>query len=533
MELQTELKWRVNERAGSFPIRPGENRLSVPVRPDEVLNTVRAELSIPPSPKMFFNGYQTWTYCPEYAPGDRIRGLGGFPKIGLDLTGIDRFGDYHFIRYPHRRGVFHGFSYCYFRNGETYRLIASLDERPGYTLFTYDVSTERLTLERDCKGVAADGTEFPAFAIFYAEGSEKEVFDRWFEALGIRSSAPRIRGYSSWYNHYTRINGKNILEDLRGARALFEPGDLFQIDDGWESRVGDWETADSRKFPNGIKPLVREIHDAGFKAGLWLAPFVCSRHSGLFHKHPDRLLRYRGKPWLAGPNWGGFFALDIDHPGVREYLRGVFSRIFEDWGFDFVKLDFLYAAAPFATGNHGERSDMPFRESRAGRMIRAMEFLRKCCDGKRMLSCGVPLMPAFGLTDYCRIGPDMGLDWDDFPLMRLLHRERVSTRQSLGNTIFRRELDGRAFGNDPDVFFLRDRNLRLNAKEKDYLAAVNALFGSVWLTSDDLNGYDDAKTALYREYAQLRNAEEIRIDPDTLSISYTLHGRRHSVPYPH
>lgn len=533
MELQTELKWNVNKRSGIFTIQPGENHLSVPVQPGETLTTVKALLSVPAAAKMFFNGYQTWTCCPEYSPQDRIRGLAGLPKIGISMTSIDRFGDYHFIDYPIRKGVFHGFSYCYFRDGSFYRLIASLDERPGYTLFTYDCSTELMTLERDCKGVAAAGAEFAAFDIFYAEGSEQEVFIQWFKAMGIHSEPPRIKGYSSWYNQYLRISEKTIRMDLKGARRLFDPGDLFQIDDGWESHVGDWENVNSRKFPNGLAPIVREIHATGFTAGLWTAPFLCSRRSELFRKHPDWLLSYKGKPWKSGPNWSGSYALDIDHPEVKEYLTRVFRRIFDDWGFDFVKLDFLYAAAPFATGDHGDPSDQPFPESRAGRMIRAMEFLRKRCEGKLMLSCGVPLMPAFGRTDYCRIGPDMSLDWDDFPLMRLLHRERISTRQSICNTIFRRELDGRAFGNDPDVFFLRDRNLRLNAKEKDYLASVNALFGSVWLTSDDLNEYDDAKTALYMEYAQLRNAEEIRIDPDTLSISYTLHGRRHTVPYPH
>ena len=33
--------------------------------------------------RAFFNGYQTWTYCPEYSPEDRIRGLNGLPKFGI------------------------------------------------------------------------------------------------------------------------------------------------------------------------------------------------------------------------------------------------------------------------------------------------------------------------------------------------------------------------------------------------------------------------------------------------------------------
>ena len=150
-----------------------------------------------------------------------------------------------------------------------------------------------------------------------------------------------------------------------------------------------------------------------------------------------------------------------------------------------------------------------------------------------MLSCGVPLMPAFGQTDYCRIGPDISLNWDDLPFMRLLHRERISTRQSLFNTIFRRHLNGRAFGNDPDVFFLRDGNILLSQSEKAYLTAVNALFGSVWLTSDDLNAYDGKKAEQYREAARLREASNVRIDPDTLTIRYVFDGREYSISCPH
>ena len=126
-------------------------------------------------------------------------------------------------------------------------------------------------------------------------------------------------------------------------------------------------------------------------------------------------------------------------PFVIIWLRKVFDRVLNQWGYDLVKLDFLYAAAPFGTET----------ESRAGRMRRAMELLRSLCGNKQILGCGVPLMPSFGLVDYCRISCDVGLDWDNSLIMRHTNRERVSTRQAIGNSISRRQLNGRAFGNDP------------------------------------------------------------------------------------
>ena len=110
--------------------------------------------------------------------------------------------------------------------------------------------------------------------------------------------------------------------------------DRFQIDDGWEPKVGDWLETDTQKFPHGLKGMVQEIHASGFQAGLWLAPFVCEKDSALFRQHPDWLLKVDGKPWCCGSNWSSFYALDIDNPAVLDYLRRVFDRVLNDWGFE-------------------------------------------------------------------------------------------------------------------------------------------------------------------------------------------------------
>ena len=471
--------------------------------------------------RVFLNGYQTWTYCPEYKKWDRIRGLSHVPKFLIEKYSFDRYGDYFFVDYPNRRGRFHGFSYCYFRQGEHFRLIASLDERPGYTIFRYDSKKELLTLERDCAGVQYPGGELPAFDLYFGEGTEQEVFDGWFQAMGVspRQTAP-LAGYSSWYNRYEDICQNSIESDLEGCRTLLQPGDLFQVDDGWEPFVGDWLEADGKKFPAGMKAVADEIHGAGFQAGLWLAPFVCETNSALYREHPDWLLRVDGKPWRCGGNWSGFYALDIDHPQVREYLAKVFDRVLNQWGFDLVKLDFLYGAAPFGSE----------RESRAGRMIRAMELLRQWCGDKKILGCGVPVMPAFGVVDYCRVSCDVSLSWDDVWYMRLFHRERVSTRQAIGNTVFRRQLNGRAYLSDPDVFFLREENLSLSPARKEALAQVNALLGGVLLTSDDPSKYTPAMVRRYRELLELRSAGNVRVDADHgIALTYTLDGTPHRV----
>ena len=95
--------------------------------------------------------------------------------------------------------------------------------------------------------------------------------------------------------------------------------------------MGDWLEPDGKKFPKGMKAAAEAIHEKGFLAGLWLAPFVAQRSSRLLREHPDWFLRPQGKPWLAGIGWGGFFALDFDHPQVRDYLTRVFRQVLDDW----------------------------------------------------------------------------------------------------------------------------------------------------------------------------------------------------------
>ena len=492
------LQWKIETKEGaSFEgeldtFTGGEIRI-VQEMPKGSIKSVTAEtfVQLTDEGRIFMNGYQSWTYVPERLPSDRIRGLLLMHQALVDKYFFDRYGDYHFVEYPFRRGVTHGFSWCYFREGERFQLIASLDERPGYTKFMYDANKQRLYIERDCKGVACGGEEggFHAFDLFIAIGTEQQVFDAWFKALAIQPrTKEKLAGYCSWYNRYDNISEASILSDLEGAATLLKKGDVFLIDDGWEDRVGDWNP-DPVKFPNGIKALADKIREKGFRPGLWIAPFAAEKESAVYKEHPERILLRKGEQWCCGSNWSGFYALDIDHDDVKKSIETLFHKVFDEWGFELVKLDFLYAGAPYRTET----------ESRAGKMYRALEWLRDLCGTHPVIGCGVPLFPAFGLFEYCRIGPDVTLDWDDRPFMKLAHRERASTRHAIGNIITRRQLDGRAFLSDPDVFFLRDENIKLNESEKIQLYEACVEYGSVLMTSDDMSTYDDKKRATYGE----------------------------------
>ncbi|MBE6041897.1 MAG: alpha-galactosidase, partial [Clostridiales bacterium] len=336
--------------------------------------------------RLFFNGYQSWTASREVVPTDYFAPIKSFFRTAGRPWGTTRYGDAFFIDYSGKPGCFHGFTYMYRRRGDVYTLFGSTDETNGYTIFYYDAIMGELRITKDA-GFTAKYDKDVHVVCF--EGTEDEVFDAWFRASGITCRPARpLAGYSSWYNRFDKITDQTITEDLEGCARVLAPGDIFQIDDGWQISVGEWE-ADPVKFPRGMKASVDDIHERGLLAGLWLAPFSAAAKSSLTAEHPDWLLRHGGKPWYAGCNWGGFYSLDIDNPAVREYLRNVFDKVFNEWGFDLVKLDFLYSAAPWPTSRGSYLG-----ESRGGRMCRAMQYLREWCGDGLILGCGVPLGPA-------------------------------------------------------------------------------------------------------------------------------------------
>ena len=498
-------------------VREGEGRWALSLSPagDEPvrLDTVSAEFGFDFTPEdiCFLNGYQSWTYSPERTLSQQDKSMRLCPDFLDRKFGFSRYADFFSPKTP--AGVKKGWTYAYVRRGLLYHLFASCAEDTGFTRVEFIPKAHSVRFTKDCAGrVLQPGEEYNALDLFWAEGGERDVFDGWFAAMGKKAlPAPPKTGYTSWYNCYQDISEAQILRDLEGLKALPIRPDIFQIDDGYETFVGDWLDVDEKKFPNGLEPVLAAIRDAGYEPGLWLAPFVAEKNSALYRDHPDWFLWEGKERVFAGGNWSGHYALDLYHPEVRDYLRKVFDH-YRAMGFTLFKLDFLYGVCMCP------RPD----KTRGEIMAEAMDLLRELCGDARILGCGVPLASAFGRVEYCRIGPDMSLSYDDKAFMRLFHNERPSTLHTQRNTIFRRQLDGRAFRNDPDVFLLREENTTLTQEQKHTLAVVNALFGSVLFGSDDFGAYDEKKKSLFQALCKLQKAELISVEPGVPGKTQTI-----------
>jgi len=305
-----------------------------------------------------------------------------------------------------------------------------------------------------------------------------------------------IGGFETWYNHYLAIDEGLIRADLRAIgsndnliNSMFirqgKPA-VYQIDDGWEVQVGDWRPH-LKKFPNGVDGLAREIEASGYIPGIWLAPFLVMPETPVAREHPEWLLKDEsGKPVLAGWNqgWGGdVYCLDLSRPDVEAYLLSLFDTVINEWGYRYLKLDFLYAG--LMRGVHSGRKGGHWEHYT--NMLQRITSMNKDRNGKPVafLSCGAPVESTSPFMPLMRIGADTLERWDWWQLKLIGHQGRPSAKVNMGHSIARSLLDKTLLLNDPDVVFCRTHKTSLADHEKFLVGMVAKMFASQIMFSDD------------------------------------------------
>ncbi|MBQ8063819.1 MAG: alpha-galactosidase [Clostridia bacterium] len=472
----------------------------------------------------FANGFQSWSTSEEHTKTDVAKGL---PKLvtfnGFVKTQAGQMGDYAYTTYD-KPGNFHSFTFTYFRKKGSHfiELWGSRVDRDGFTIFDVDMQEGRFTLRREVDGTALKaGDTYVIMDVLICEAEYETAFDTYFFDF-LKVPKPRLRrlaGYTSWYNYFSKVTEDIVYRDLDALDLAGDETQIFQIDDGYQQHTGDWLLIDQKKFPHGMKACADAVHGKGYKAGIWLAPFCAAVTSKVAKEHPDWFIKdEKGKRVLAHFGWGGAYAFDIYNPGAREYIKHFFDVILNEWGYDLVKLDFLYSIC--------ERPRLG--KNRGQLMADGIDLLREACGEKLILGCGVPLGSCFGIFDACRIGPDANKVYGGNPLNRFdVTREIPSSRYAMVNTIYRRCLDGRAFANDPDVFFLRDDNLDYSILQKLLLAKVNDICGSIIFMSDNVATYDQ-RALQYLKYFFEEKDYSVQLaeyeSADVIRIEYTENG---------
>lgn len=118
----------------------------------------------------------------------------------------------------------------------------------------------------------------------------------------------------------------NFKENLRNISHLGLPADYMELGCGWQNNIGDWEAA------AGFSPNLREeagmITDAGFKPGIWTAPFIAEKDSELFKENRKMFLHHAdGSVCTVKTAIGEFAVMDVSSPEALDFLEMLYQRL--------------------------------------------------------------------------------------------------------------------------------------------------------------------------------------------------------------
>ena len=255
-------------QAGFFPKRkllPNPGPLTVNYKSTPVGYGVIRPYPDPGEFAFYSNGWQSWSYsgtrgAKEKQVGTRLRFLAepmwyhnGTPRpktpghFGSDMFGV--FGDRQ-----HRKGILAGFL-------SQKKHFGSLEVRtdPIYPALALWANGDQTRLEPGIQ-MTTDWA-----VIQFVDIDSPDPLAPYLEAVACENSITDCTlipedekesiGWCSWYQYYQDIDAEKMRDNLQTAGEMRSeiPLDLFQIDDGFQSQVGDWLTF-SPGFPDGVEP---------------------------------------------------------------------------------------------------------------------------------------------------------------------------------------------------------------------------------------------------------------------------------------
>jgi alpha-galactosidase len=332
----------------------------------------------------------------------------------------------------------------------------------------------------------AAGETFALDPLWVATGDPgplySEYVDLWAASAegGARAAGHAPVGWCSWYQYFASVTPDDIRRNLKLCAA--HDIELVQIDDGYQSAIGDWFDA-APGWEGAVSALAVEIAEAGCRPGLWTAPFLAGENSRLYADHPDWVVRHHsGHPLRAAYNlegWGGWaFALDTTQAEVLDHLRDLYARL-TALGYGYHKIDFCYAAA--LEGSRHDSSATRAQALRAG-LLAVRDGIG---DDAFLLGCGCPFGPAVGIVDAMRVSPDVAPVWEPAASWPGYRESAPAAVNAIQASVLRAPLHRRLWINDPDCLLLT----RLPAAGRDALVHAVAASGAFVVLSDDLEHY--------------------------------------------
>jgi alpha-galactosidase len=263
----------------------------------------------------------------------------------------------------------------------------------------------RLTLHRDptdrvtCTGgfghdgvswqlAAGESLTSPVFAGVYTRDGFGAASRQWhgFVRAHVLPHPDELRPvlYNSW--EATTFDVSEASQRALAEIAVSLGVELFVMDDGWfgarrsdTAGLGDWQPYPGA-FPNGLRPLVDDVHRLGMLFGLWVEPEMVNPDSDLYRAHPDWVLHQENRRRTTLRNQ---LVLNFGRPDVLEWAFEWLDRLVTENGLDYFKWD---CNRPFTEPGWPGHGDQLWIDHTRG-VYSTMERLRAAHPGLRIEAC--------------------------------------------------------------------------------------------------------------------------------------------------
>lgn len=310
----------------------------------------------------------------------------GSPSVKRRLCGGECVESADFTAFSDRNGKNAAFGFCTFNEYfSTVNVCAD-----GYLVAT------ALT---ECKTLA-EGERMESDLIYFhkTQADVDEAIGAYTkktaELMGVKRVKEPLNGFCTWYYYGPNISEESVLKDLEQVAAHQEiPYKLFQIDDGWFQRRGDF--TENEKF-RSMRGIAEKIKSHGLVPGIWVDPHIAAEESEIYKNHGDWFVRTSD-----GKEIHPSHALDFSNPEAEEWLYRLFRKLTKEWGYEYIKVDLI--APALCVGKYRDPSFNSLKNYR-----KSFEIIRRAVgDDVFILSCSSPIMAAVGLADSVRSGVDI------------------------------------------------------------------------------------------------------------------------------
>ncbi len=452
------------------------HRIKIQIHPKEDVTiqelTIKLSHSFQSDDEIFCNGFQSHTESLVYSPNESLPVLGG-----LAGSKWHQLGNYRHPLLKDLSANLHSWTYSHIRqsNGQ-YLLIGSLAENTGFTIIKHCCNLNVIKISWE----ATDFTiahSFPALDVVILKGKEEVVFDQYFALMESRVSGENIP-LRSGISVDTEVEEGFLQEQIGAFGAQGIPFDVVMVQSGYPLAMGDWLTG-TGSAPKGIPNTAKVIHDSGLKAGIQIAPFLCSRDSDFFKNKKDCLLKDTTGQLVkiknAAAAGGYFYVLDFYTKAVSDYLSTVLNALTQQWSYDFISLDWLHIVCLYP----------PPTKTMGQVMCEVLDFLRDRCGNTPLIASSVPLGAAFGKVEYCQMAAYPISSWNSSWLSWNKVRERATALASIPSQLNRRHAINRIFRPAPSLMISGKTLSRYSINQQQTLLVTNSLCGAGFIVTRD------------------------------------------------